>query len=64
MDVDFRANNLDWSHQIKNPKTKKKERSIIFMFVQYNLRNNIFKNNKLLKETSRNAEDKQSSRTL
>ena len=42
-------NDLDWSRNIGNPKTKKKERPIIVKFVRYNLRHNIFKNKKLLK---------------
>ena len=41
--------NLDWSHHIGNPKTKKKERLIIVKFVRYNLKHNIFKNKNLLK---------------
>lgn len=47
MGIKFGSNNLDWSHPIKNPKIKKKEGSIIFTVVRYNLRNNIFKNKKL-----------------
>ena len=42
-------NDLDRSHRIGNPKTKKKESSIIVKFVRYSLRHNIFKNKKLLK---------------
>ena len=49
MDIDIFPNDLDWLHRIGNPKTKKKERSIIVNFVRYSLRHNIFKNKKLLK---------------
>ena len=49
IDIEILLNDLDWSHRIGNPKTKKKERSIIDKFVRYILRHNIFKNMKLLK---------------
>ena len=49
MDAQILPNDLDWSHCIGNPKTKK-ERPITVTFVRYNLRHNIFKNKKLLKE--------------
>ena len=52
MDIDIFPNDLDWLHCIGNPKTRKKERSIIVNFVRYNLRHNIFKNKKLLKGKS------------
>ena len=44
MDIEILSNSLDRSHGIWNPKTKKKERSIIIKFVRYNLRLNVFKN--------------------
>ena len=49
MDIEILTNNLDWSHRIINHKTKIKERPVIAKFVRYNLKHNIFKNNKLLK---------------
>ena len=47
--MEILQNDLDRSHHIGNPKTKKKERPIIVKFVRYSLRHNIFKNEKLLK---------------
>ena len=44
-----KLHDLDCSHRIASPKTKKKERLTIVKFVRYNLRHNIFKNKKLLK---------------
>ena len=52
MDIEILTNNLDWSHRIGNHKTKIKERPVIAKFVRYNLKHNIFKNNKLLKGKS------------
>ena len=49
MDIEILPNDLDRSHRIGNPKTKKKERPIIVKFERNNLRHNIFKNEKLLK---------------
>ena len=49
MDIETLLNDLDRSHCIGNPKTKKKERPIIVKFIKYNLKHNIFKNKKLLK---------------
>ena len=49
MDIEILSSDLDRSHRIRNPKTKKKERLIIAKFVRYNLRHNIFNNKKLLK---------------
>ena len=45
-------NELGWSHRIRNPKTKKKDRPIIVKFLRYNLRHNIFQNNKSLRGKS------------
>ena len=42
MDIETLPNDLDWSHCIGNPKTKKKEIPIIVKFVRYNFRHNIF----------------------
>ena len=50
MEIEILANDLDRPHRTVNPKTKKKERPIIVKFVRYNLRHNIFKNRKLLKD--------------
>ena len=44
MHIEILPNDLDRSHRIGNPKTKKKERPIIVKLVRY-----IFKNRKLLK---------------
>ena len=49
MDIDILPNDLDRSHRIENPKSKKKERPIIAKSVRYSLRHNIFKNKKLIK---------------
>ena len=49
MDIEILPNDLDRSHGIGIPKTKKKERPITVKFARYNLRHNIFKNKKLLK---------------
>ena len=49
IDIEILLNDLDWSHRIGNPKTKKKERPIIVKFLRHNLGHNIFKNKKLLK---------------
>ena len=48
MDIEILPKDLDQSHCIGNPKTKK-EKLVIVKFVRYNLRHNIFKNKKLLK---------------
>ena len=37
MDIKILPNDLDRSHRIENPKTKKKERPIINKFLRYNL---------------------------
>ena len=49
IDIEILLNDLDWSHRIGNPKTKKKERPIIVKFLRHNLGHNIFKNKKSLK---------------
>ena len=43
MDIEMFPNDLDRSHRIRNPKTKKKKRLIIVKFARYNL-SHIFKN--------------------
>ena len=52
MNIEILPNDLDRSHCIGNPKTKKKERQIIVKSARYSLRHNIFKNKKLLKGKS------------
>ena len=52
MDMESLLNDLDQSHRIGNPKTKKKQRPIIVKFVRYNLRHSTFKNKELLKGKS------------
>ena len=49
MDIEILPNDLDRSHRIGNPKTKKKETPIIVKFIRYSLRHDIFKNKKFLK---------------
>ena len=49
MDIEILINDLDQSHRIGDPKTKKKEKPIIVKFARYSLRHSIFKNKKLLK---------------
>ena len=49
IDIDIFPDDLDRLNRTGKPKTQKKERPTIDMFLRYNLRHNIFKNNKLLK---------------
>ena len=49
MDIEILPNDLDRSHRIRNPKTRKKEIPIIVKLVRYSLIYNLFKNKKLLK---------------
>ena len=49
MDIEMFPNDLDRSHRIRNPKTKKKKRPIIVKFARYNL-SHIFKNKKTVKK--------------
>ena len=50
MVIEILPNDLGRLHRIGNPKPTKKKRPIIVKFVRYNLRHNIFKSKKLLKE--------------
>ena len=46
MNIEVLPDDMDRSHCIGNPKTKKKERSIIFKVIRHNQKNNILKNMK------------------
>ena len=50
MDTEILPSKLDQLHRIVNPKRRKKESLVIVKFVRYNLRHNVFKKKKLLKE--------------
>ena len=49
IDIEIFSNDLDRLHRTGKPKTQKKERPTIVIFLRYIFRHNIFKNNKLLK---------------
>ena len=49
MDLNMSKTDLDRSHKIGNPKSKKKSRPIIVKFVRYNDRRDVFMKKKCLK---------------